>query len=397
MPHCSVADSRRTRRYRAPVFEPLGRASAQADVALACANARRFSGPAYSSSYFVPQSDGLGMEVMELCLPLVAAGRWPAIWWPPIRCSDILAELVGQQLTRSQEVSFTEADGTRLAMHGSGAPRHARVHGAAAAGPAGQHAGAAHGQLARRARPVSQRADRAGHASCRSRWCRCWCCWRSDMRRRLRAERDLADALAFRKAMEDSLVTGLRARDLQGRITYVNPAFCQMVGFAPEELLGQQRAGALLAARAGGRIPAAPGDPPGRQQCAAARRLRVGLHAQGRHALSGADHRGAADQRAGRADRLDERLPGHQRAAPRRGALARQPGAPAGHRAAGHGRRDGLAAEPRAEPAAGRDLQLRHRLAEPAAGAAPARRHGHSSTCSWPCAASPSRPSAPAR
>jgi two-component system sensor histidine kinase DctS len=60
-----------------------------------------------------------------------------------------------------------------------------------------------------------------------------------DMRRRLKAENDLADALAFRKAMEDSLVTGLRARDLQGRITYVNPAFCQMVGFSAEELLGQ--------------------------------------------------------------------------------------------------------------------------------------------------------------
>jgi two-component system, LuxR family, sensor histidine kinase DctS len=59
-----------------------------------------------------------------------------------------------------------------------------------------------------------------------------------DMRRRLRAEQDLADALAFRKAMEDSLVTGLRARDLQGRITYVNSAFCQMVGFSAEELLG---------------------------------------------------------------------------------------------------------------------------------------------------------------
>ena len=59
-----------------------------------------------------------------------------------------------------------------------------------------------------------------------------------DTRRRLRAEQDLADALAFRKAMEDSLVTGLRARDLQGRITYVNPAFCAMVGFTTEELLG---------------------------------------------------------------------------------------------------------------------------------------------------------------
>jgi two-component system sensor histidine kinase DctS len=59
-----------------------------------------------------------------------------------------------------------------------------------------------------------------------------------DTRRRLRAENDLADALAFRKAMEDSLVTGLRARDLEGRITYVNPAFCAMVGFQPDELLG---------------------------------------------------------------------------------------------------------------------------------------------------------------
>jgi two-component system sensor histidine kinase DctS len=58
-----------------------------------------------------------------------------------------------------------------------------------------------------------------------------------DMRRRLRAEHDLADALAFRKAMEDSLVTGLRARDLQGHVTYVNPAFCQMVGFAADEIL----------------------------------------------------------------------------------------------------------------------------------------------------------------
>jgi two-component system, LuxR family, sensor histidine kinase DctS len=59
-----------------------------------------------------------------------------------------------------------------------------------------------------------------------------------DMRRRQQVEQDLAEALAFRKAMEDSLVTGLRARDLAGRITYVNPAFCAMVGFTAEELLG---------------------------------------------------------------------------------------------------------------------------------------------------------------
>ncbi|HXS31151.1 MAG TPA: ATP-binding protein, partial [Steroidobacteraceae bacterium] len=57
-----------------------------------------------------------------------------------------------------------------------------------------------------------------------------------DMRRRLKVEHDLGEALAFRKAMEDSLITGLRARDLEGRITYVNPAFCRMVGFDADEL-----------------------------------------------------------------------------------------------------------------------------------------------------------------
>ena len=57
-----------------------------------------------------------------------------------------------------------------------------------------------------------------------------------DVGRRARAEGLLAEALAFRKAMEDSLITGLRARDLQGHITYVNPAFCAMVGFTLEEL-----------------------------------------------------------------------------------------------------------------------------------------------------------------
>jgi two-component system, LuxR family, sensor histidine kinase DctS len=57
-----------------------------------------------------------------------------------------------------------------------------------------------------------------------------------DVGRRARAEAALAEALAFRKAMEDSLITGLRARDLDGHIRYVNPAFCAMVGFSEDEL-----------------------------------------------------------------------------------------------------------------------------------------------------------------
>jgi two-component system, LuxR family, sensor histidine kinase DctS len=37
--------------------------------------------------------------------------------------------------------------------------------------------------------------------------------------------------------MDDALVTGLRARTLDGRISYVNPAFCAMVGYSAAELL----------------------------------------------------------------------------------------------------------------------------------------------------------------
>ncbi|WP_242463251.1 sensor histidine kinase [Rhodocyclus tenuis] len=58
------------------------------------------------------------------------------------------------------------------------------------------------------------------------------------IQRRLAAEQALRAEHAFRKAMEDSLTVGMRARDRDGRITYVNPAFCQMVGFSPEELIG---------------------------------------------------------------------------------------------------------------------------------------------------------------
>ncbi|MBJ7311338.1 ATP-binding protein [Rugamonas sp. CCM 8940] len=57
--------------------------------------------------------------------------------------------------------------------------------------------------------------------------------------RRLAAEGALRQQMSFRTAMENSLVTGLRARDLEGRVTYVNPAFCQIVGYPPEELVGK--------------------------------------------------------------------------------------------------------------------------------------------------------------
>jgi PAS domain-containing protein len=55
--------------------------------------------------------------------------------------------------------------------------------------------------------------------------------WRHT-RRRLQAQRALLAETTFRRAMENSMLTGMRALDLHGRITYVNPAFCQMTGWA---------------------------------------------------------------------------------------------------------------------------------------------------------------------
>ncbi len=217
---------------------PSQRADSHSDTALACAKTRRLNGPVYSSSYFLPYGQGLGAEVIELCLPLVAGGKDAGYLVASYHLQSVLAELMGHSLARRQEVSFTEADGTRLAMVGT-----ARRGG--------------------RAFTAQQLLDLPGNTLVlrMDRWHTPPSVFPNvltalvtamsialitvlvvlvrDNRRRLRAESNLADALAFRKAMEDSLITGLRARDLQGRITYVNPAFCQMVGFEAHELLGQ--------------------------------------------------------------------------------------------------------------------------------------------------------------
>lgn len=61
---------------------------------------------------------------------------------------------------------------------------------------------------------------------------------RRHARRRAETEEQLRAAYAFRQAMSQSMVTGLRAIDQEGRITFVNAAFCRMTGFTEAELVG---------------------------------------------------------------------------------------------------------------------------------------------------------------
>jgi len=222
--------------FRSPVFARLGRDNAQSDIAQACGTARKYSGPAYSSSYFVSLSEGLGMEVMDLCLPLVVAGRLTGYLLATYSLQEVLDDLLGRQLTRSQEVSFTEADGTRLAVRGAG-PRGSRVFSAQQLLDLPGTTLILRMDSWRGAPDLFPNVLTALVTAMSIALITILAVLGKDMRRRLRAESDLADAFAFRKAMEDSLVTGLRARDLQGQTTYVNPAFCQMVGFSADELL----------------------------------------------------------------------------------------------------------------------------------------------------------------
>ena len=60
----------------------------------------------------------------------------------------------------------------------------------------------------------------------------------SHTRRRMRAQQELVTEMNFRRAMENSMLTGVRVLDLSGRITYVNAAFCQMTGWPREALIG---------------------------------------------------------------------------------------------------------------------------------------------------------------
>ncbi len=223
---------------RAPLFTRIKREEIDLDTEVACASAARLGSPGFSRSYFVPLPDGLGLEVMDACIPMQRAGRVVGFLAGTFSLAAVLTEAVGSpEITRTHELSFVEGDGTRLArvglLRGSGVYVSERL-----IDLPGQTLQLRLDSVAGSPRLIPNLAvalvlglslGLGGVVVLLVR----------DVRRRARAESALAESLAFRKAMEDSLVTGLRARDLQGRVTYVNPAFCQMVGFNAEEMVRQ--------------------------------------------------------------------------------------------------------------------------------------------------------------
>ncbi|WP_375137447.1 PAS domain-containing sensor histidine kinase [Rubrivivax rivuli] len=232
-PSLAVTEAAQTP-YLPRLFNTLPRAELSIDAELACNAARRSAAPTFSRSYFVPLQAGLGLEVIDLCLPMQNAGREAGFLVASFALADLLEASITARSLRRHEISFVEGDGTRLAR--AGVPRGAGVYTA-------ERVVDLHGAT------LQLRADSsAGRPSLIPNLATALVLGLSialfglvlllarDVRRRAFAESALAEALAFRKAMEDSLSTGLRARDLRGAITYVNPAFCAMVGCSADEL-----------------------------------------------------------------------------------------------------------------------------------------------------------------
>ena len=133
------------------------------------------------------------------------------------------------------------------------------------------------------------------------------------MRRRLQMQNTLVSETNFRRAMENSMLTGMRAMDMNGRITYVNPAFCAMTGFSEPELVGRtppfpywpnptarKRTSACSKQELQGRSPAGG--------------IEVRVKRKDGDAVRFAHVRVAADRPRGHADRLDDVDDQHHRA-----------------------------------------------------------------------------------
>ncbi len=223
--------------YMPDMFGLLGRDQALPEVGRACDNATRLSGPAYSNTHFWPMSDGQGVEMIEMCLPLVRAGQPNGFLVATYSLPGVLSEMSNRALLRGRGLSFIEADGTRLALH-SLVPESRRTLVARTLVDLPGHTLLLQLKSPRATRGLFPNVLTAVVGALSLALLSVLFLLGRDIRRRQRAELVVAEALAFRKAMEDSLVTGLRARDMDGRITYVNPAFCDMVGLSAEQLVG---------------------------------------------------------------------------------------------------------------------------------------------------------------
>lgn len=204
------------------------------------ANARKLKSAQYSQPVKTVSAAGVpGLTLMDCYLPIFSDGQYSGSLVIRYALQDILNQMVPWWFAQDNEIVLTDNDDTVFAMRaGGGKGRGVYTH---------RH------MLELPGAAVYLRTNSVKSAptllpnllvgsiillSLGLIWS-LWALWR-DINRRLAAEGALREQVSFRMAMENSLVTGLRARDLNGRISYVNPAFCRMVGLSAGQLINKQ-------------------------------------------------------------------------------------------------------------------------------------------------------------
>ncbi|WP_235829745.1 two-component system sensor histidine kinase NtrB [Frigidibacter oleivorans] len=168
----------------------------------------------------VPVREGEGMIAATISLPLLLTRHVP--WWIAERYAVTITDIGGAPL----------ASRARMA-----APGDARTHVISFDPPLG-------GTLLRiapfaAARPLGDQLLQAAIVALSILALLALAALARSLNRGRRAEMRLRGEMAFRRSMEESLTVGLRAKDHEGRILYVNTAFCQLVGFGPGDLVGK--------------------------------------------------------------------------------------------------------------------------------------------------------------
>jgi two-component system sensor histidine kinase DctS len=198
--------------------------------------ARETKSPRYSQP--TPPPGLAGPMTLDYHVPIFAGGRYVGSLITTYSVADILGEMVPWWFAQDNEITIVDQDDNVIELRAAGGPgRGVYTHRRALDLPGIS--------LALRTDSVkgapkllpSLLVGSVIVLSIGLLWS-LWALWR-DINRRLAAEGALRQQVAFRTAMENSLMTGLRARDLNGRITYVNPAFCAMVGIPAEQLVGK--------------------------------------------------------------------------------------------------------------------------------------------------------------
>ena len=201
--------------------------------------AREERRPAYSA----PFEDESGNPVFQVLVPLIDRGRFSGALATQYSLEGLLWRQVPQDVSARHRITAVRDDGTALASTTTAMPGQAQERGAIV--HEAPMTPAMNGILLR-GEGWRTSIGLIGNTlfwmvmalSVLTLWMLIGT-WRH-VHRRAQIQAALVKETQFRRAMENSMLTGMRALDMDGRITYVNAAFCQMIGFSESELLGCQ-------------------------------------------------------------------------------------------------------------------------------------------------------------